>query len=172
VFDASDLTGQDLLLKQNPRLILQYSVQLEESGNAANLRRFTITSATYDESLDRFTTRVDPAGPGLSSFQVAGSIDASLVPHFLRVVNNGILDSYAVDTSVRVLFDATKIDPQTGGPDEVNTHGLTDDITDLNLDAWDFFRFQVEFDLDTNSQGVNLSTPKPGLHILRVTFGF
>ena len=134
VFDASGLAGQDLLLKDNPRLILEYSVQLEESGVPTNAQRFRITAAEYDGTLDRLVTFLDPAGPGLSSFVVGGSIDASLVPHFLRVVNNGILDSYAADTSIRLVFDATKIDPLTGGPDEVNSHGFTEDVSLLNID--------------------------------------
>jgi len=172
VFDASGLAGQDLLLKENAQLILQYSVQLEESGDPTNAQRFTITAAEYDGIFDRLVTHVDPTGPGLSSFVVGGSIDASLVPHFLRVVNNGILDSYAADTSIGMRFDATKIDPLTGGPDEANANGFTDDISVLNTDDWDFFRFQVEFDLDTDSNGVDLATDRPGLHLLRVTFGF
>ena len=98
-------------------------------------------------------------------------MEASLVPHFLRVLTNGIADSYPEDTSVRISFDATKINPLTGLPSE-DSHGLTNDIGDLNFDAWDFFRFQVEFDLDTDSNGLDLSTDRPGLDILSVTFGF
>ncbi|MEE8466928.1 MAG: hypothetical protein V3T22_00635, partial [Planctomycetota bacterium] len=172
VFAAAGLSGQDLLLKDNPRLILGYSAQLEQSSDPTNAQRFTITAVEYDAALDRFVTHVDPAGPRLSSFVAAGPIDASLVPHFLRVVNDGILDSYATDTSIGLMFDATKIDPLTGGPDEANAFGFTQDISLLNADDWDFFRFQVEFDLDTDVDGVDLSTARPGLDILRVTFGF
>ena len=64
------------------------------------------------------------------------------------------------------------MDPLSGQPDEVVAHGFTPDITDLNADVWDFFRFQVEFDLDTDSTGVDIATPRPGLDILRIDFGF
>ena len=159
------------MLKANPRLLLDYSVQLEESGDPTNFQRFRITAAEYDESNDRLVTHVDANGPELPKFQ-AGSIDASLVPHFLRMLTSGVADAYPTDTGVKVLFDATKIDPLSGMPDEFGAHGFTADITDLNDDAWDFFRFQVEFDLDTDSTGVDITTPRPGLDILRIDFGF
>ena len=171
VFDAAGLGAQDLMLKANPRLLLEYSVQLEEAGNPTNFQRFRITAAEYDASSDRLVTHVDANGPELTDFQ-AGSIDAALVPHFLRVLTSGIEDAYPFDTAVKVLFDATKIDPLSGGPDEAGAHGFTADIADLNSDDWDFFRFQVEFDLDTDGTGVEITTPRPGLDILRIDFGF
>jgi len=170
-FDASGLAGQDLMLKANPQLLLDYSVQLEETGDPTNFERFRIAAAEYDAGNDRLVTHVDANGPELTKFQAA-SIDAGLVPHFLRLVTNGIMDAYSSDTGVKVRFDATKVDPLTGLPDEFGTHGFTPDITDLNADAWDFFRFQVEFDLDTDSTGVEFTTPRPGLSILRIDFGF
>ncbi|MEE8467857.1 MAG: hypothetical protein V3T22_05350, partial [Planctomycetota bacterium] len=146
VFDAAELTGQDLTLKANPQLLLDSSVQLEETGDPTNFQRFRITAAEYDADGDQLVTHVDANGPELTKFQ-ASSIEASLVPRFLRVLSSGIVDAYPTDTGVKVLFDATKIDPLTGLPDESEAHGFTADITDLNGDAWDFFRFQVEFDL-------------------------
>jgi len=171
VFDASEFSGQDLMLKDNPQLLLDYSVQLEETGVPTNFQRFQITAAEYDGSNDWLVTHVDANGPDLGKFQ-AGSIDASLVPHFLRLLTSGIADAYPSDTGVKVRFDATKIDPLTGLPDEVGAFGFTADIADLNSDAWDFVRFQVEFDLDTDSTGVDITTPRPGLDILRIDFGF
>ena len=159
------------MLKANPRLLLEYSVQLEETGDPTNFQRFRITAAEYDASSDRLVTHVDANGPLLTKFQ-AGSIAARLVPHFLRVLTDGIADAYSTDTGVKVLFDATKVDPLTGQPDVAGAHGFTPDITDLNADTWDFFRFQVEFDLDTDSTGVEITTPRPGLDILRIDFGF
>ena len=47
-----------------------------------------------------------------------------------------------------------------------------EDVDELNLEAWDWIRFQVEFDLDTVGAGVTLATPKPALQHLRVSFRF
>ncbi|MEE8468095.1 MAG: hypothetical protein V3T22_06545, partial [Planctomycetota bacterium] len=171
VFDAASLAGADLLLKQNPQLLLEYSVQLADALDPKILQRFRITAAEYEASNDLFVTHVDPNDQRLTEFAAAGTVKASLVPHFLRVLTNGIMDLYPADTSVQLAFDATKVDPITGLPSEAS-HGFTNDISDLNFDDWDFFRFQVEFDLDLDSNGVDLSTPRPGLDILRVTFGF
>ena len=62
---------------------------------------------------------------------------------------------------------ATKYRTATGHGDE-----LTRDIGDLNLEAWDYFRFQVIFDLDTAGGGVNPTAPRPSLDHLRVQFEF
>ena len=97
---------------------------------------------------------------------------ASLLPHFVRVLTDGILDAYPLDTSVQVRFDATTIDPLTGLPSEGLAHGFTSSIEDLNLGSWDYFRFQVEFDLDTDGSGVDPTGQRPGLDLLRVSFGF
>ena len=45
-------------------------------------------------------------------------------------------------------------------------------MTDLNESAWDWIRFEVEFDLDTQGDGVNLDTPRPALEHLRLPFRF
>ena len=129
----------------------------------------------YDFDTDTLLVTVTGSDPiaieGLSSEQIS----LSLVPHMFRVETSDLQGSLPADTSVTVLFDATKL-TQDGSsqPDEAQAHGFTSDITDLNADDWDFFRFQVLFDLNASGApgGVNLSTPRPSLQFLRIPFGF
>ena len=175
VFDASGLAGADLLYKDNPALLRSFTVELvDEADPLNNFQRFAISSVSYDAALDRLNCHVDPSGPALTSFTAAGDVQASLRPHWFRVLTSGIADSYPSDTAVEVMFNATKIDPLTGGPDEdVGVmSGLTPDIGQLNLVDWDFVRFQVIFNLDVDGDGVNLSTPTPGLAHLRISYDF
>ena len=175
VFDASGLAAEDDVYTLNPELLRNFSVKLDKGAD--NVRFFVIVDASYDEVNDQLRCSVDASGQALDEFGAIGD-DVSLVPHFIRVLTDGILDSYPEDTAIFVRFDATKIDPVTGDPSETASFSsvngdLTADITDLNLDkGWDFVRFQVEFDLDTQGGGVDLNSPRPGLDHLRTPFRF
>ena len=168
VFDASGLTGDDEIYKRNAVLTRNFSIKLFEPGNeATNFKRFSIVSASYDPGTDRL---IAVTAGGLNTFNPPGGVEVSLVPHFFRMVTNDVVDSYPPGTEVRVLFDATRADAQ-GMPSEnpATVHGFTADISELNDESWDFFRFRVEFDLGS---GVSQSTPRPALQFLRVPFEY
>ena len=120
---------------------------------------------------------MDANGASLNTFLPVGDTQVAIVPHFVRVLTEGILDSYPADTAVTLLFDATNIDSLTGLPDEGASFSaingsLTPDITALNAADWDFVRFLVEFDLNTSGGSVNLDTPRPGIDLMRISFRF
>ncbi len=52
-----------LMLESNPRLLLGYSVQLEETGDPANFQGFRVAAAGYDVSGDRLVMHVYAEGP-------------------------------------------------------------------------------------------------------------
>ena len=171
VFDASGLAPTDQLYKDNPALVKAFSVQLSDTADVNNFQRFTVSAASYDADSDRLTCQVDPSGPSLVSFVPGGDALVALIPHHVRVVTSGVFDSYPVDTEVTVRFDATKIDPLVGGPSDQSL-GFTEDLSALNAQDWDYVRFQVEFDLDLDGNGIDLTTPRPALDHLRISFEF
>jgi hypothetical protein len=172
VFDGGLLGPDDQLYLENTNLLRQFTVQLVDTDDATNFESFRVVAAAYDDGSGELTLSVDPNGPGLDEFLAGGPIEASLVPHWFRMVTLGVADSYPQDTVVTVFFEGTGTDPLTGGPDEVNTSGEVTVIDDLNLQNWDFVRFRVEFNLDEDGNGVDLSTPRPALDHLRFSFTF
>lgn len=171
VFDASDMAeGQEVYL-ENTALLRNATVLLEDAADPGHFRHFAVASACFDATADRIACHVAPSEGSPESFVASGGVLASLVPHDLRVVTSGLADSYPESSSVRVRFDATKAGPD-GLPDESAAAGFTADVEALNADAWDFFRFQVDFDLDAKNAGLTPATPRPGLDHLRVSFRF
>lgn len=177
VVDASGLGAGDEMYAENPALLRNFSVELSDTGDANNTKLFTIASAEYDQLNDWLVCSVDANGASLDTFLPVGDTQVAIVPHFVRVLTEGILDSYPADTAVTLLFDATNIDSLTGLPDEGASFSaingsLTPDITALNAADWDFVRFLVEFDLNTSGGSVNLDTPRPGIDLMRISFRF
>ena len=176
--DASGLAAEDSRYRENPALLRRATVRLEDSLDADLYAHYVVVSAAYDSDGDRFEVSVDPNGPNPSGFVVTGEVLATLVPHTVRVETAGITDSYPADNEIIIEYDATVNDPITGLPSATlsysATHGdeLTQDIGDLNAEAWDYFRFKVIFDLDTGGGGVNPTAPRPSLDHLRVQFDF
>lgn len=177
VVDADELAGDDVVYAENPALLRNFSVRLGDTGDPNNTRFFTIATAEYDDANGWLLCHIDAAQDTLTSFVAVGDVEVSVVPHFVRVLTDGILDAYPADTAVTVLFDATTLDTLTGLPSDADSYSetngmLTPDVDDLNADDWDFIRFQVEFDLNTSGGSVNLETPRPGIDILRFSFRF
>jgi len=188
VFDASGLTGSDTeLYRRNPELLRLFSVKVYETANEAgnfHYRSIAVVGSAeegleawesgYDFDTDTLLVTVS----GTDSIEIAGlaagETSLSLVPHRFRVVTSELQGSLPDDTSITIQFDATKLTQDgSGEPDEAQAIGFTADIDDLNGDDWDFFRFQVLFDLDANATGsINLSTPRPALEFLRIPFAF
>ncbi|MCA9001390.1 MAG: hypothetical protein KDB61_05675, partial [Planctomycetes bacterium] len=160
-------------------------------ANPNLLKNFSIVLTDALESVEFLVQDVDMRASGLTFLYVgggdnliddfintaSGTVSASLRPNFFRVSSQGIVNNYAPNTGIRIRFDATMLGPD-GLPDESvsfsSTNGAqpTADITDLNGQNWDLFRFQVEFDLNTSGGGVNPLAPRPALEFLRVPFTF
>ena len=187
VFDASGLTGADTVLyRRNPELLRLFSVKVYETGNEAGNFQYRSIAAvgTSEAGLEQYATGYDfdtdtllvtVAGADPIGIEGVTDISVSLVPHMFRVETSDLPGSLPADTSITLLFDATKLTQDgSGEADEAQAHGFTADITDLNNDDWDFFRFQVVFDLNASGApgGVNLGTPRPTLRFLRVPFAF
>jgi hypothetical protein len=166
VLDASAMAAVDDMYKQNTQLLRGFSVKLEDGAVPLTYQFYVITSATYDSTLDRLTCAMDVNGPMPGNFVASGQVMVSLVPHWLRVITNGVHDSFPAESEVQLRFDATKIDPTTGLP-SATTAGWTFDVNDLNGDQWDFIRVQIEFEIE-----LDVTAPRPGLDHLRISYEF
>ena len=176
--DASGLAAENGRYAENPALLRRASLRLEDSLDADISQLYTVLSASYDAASLRFELHLDPNGPNPSEFPATGDALATLVPQTVRVVTEGILDSYPDKANIVLQYDATVWDTVLGTPSEDLSYSaqngdLTEDLGDLNSgNLWDFIRFKVIFDLDALETGVDPSTPKPGLDSLRLQFEF
>ena len=173
-----DLQGEDARYRDNPALLRRATVLFQDTGSADHFVNYVIAHASYDGDTDRFELWVDPSGPDPSGFFPEGQIEASLVPRTVRLETSGIMDAYPENNAVILEYDATLVDQVTGLPSEALSYSkangdlLTEDLEDLNSSNWDFFRFQVIFDLDIGGVGVHPTSPRPAVDHLRVQFEF
>ncbi|MFT5057353.1 MAG: hypothetical protein ACI89E_000117 [Planctomycetota bacterium] len=161
--------------KANPNLLKGFHVVLD---NGITSRNFSVAGARWQpaDKLEIFLGGTENfIDDYLSS--AGGTPTVSLRPNFFQVSSQGVVNNYAPNTGVRIRFDATMLGPD-GEPDESVSFSSTNaaqpasDITDLNAQNWDVFRFRVEFDLNTGGGGVNPLDPRPSLEFLRMPFTF
>ncbi len=171
---AAGLAAEDAIYTENPQLMRGFTIKLEDASDTTVFQHYSIVDATYDSAGDTLTFSLDPNGENPATFLSGGAIQAYLVPHFVRLITNGVFDSYPDATEVSVSFDAATIDTTTGAI--TNVHGFTPDISDLfppaNSTAWDVFRFRAHFNIDKDGGDIDITTPKPALDHLRVHFTF
>jgi hypothetical protein len=172
VLNAAGLVGDNDAYKRNPALLREFVLRLEDSASSSHALEFQVAFAVYDAARDVLSVTVFPAGQNdLTDLEPAGSTLVSLIPFFTRVTTAGSPLQYPSDSAVTITFEATTADSE-GNPNEGVTTGEVGDITDLNLDDFDFFRFRVRMNLSVSGQSVNQLTPRPGLEFLRVPFRF
>jgi hypothetical protein len=173
--------SNDVYLR-TPALLEDCTVRLSVVQTPTNFEDFDIAHAEYDEggpgSGDEAlrVTVTTERGP-LTDFNPGGSgtIALRLMPRFFQVVTNGLPRFLPETAYVRVQFQAAA-DNGIGAPDEQNPLvDWTSDITQFNAlpaGALQFFRYEVEFDLDAAAQGVTADTEPVTLDFLKIPFVF
>jgi hypothetical protein len=175
--------SNDLYLR-TPQLMEDGVVRLALQGNPASATSFSIVRALLDpgaagpgdETLDLIVSRSGPQT--LQSYldvnAPQGVVEYAILPRFFRVSTEGIDGALPNSSFVRVLFQATR-DNGIGLPDPTPVVDWTADLSKFNVRApgeIQFFRFEVEFDLDANAEGVTADTVPVALDFLRVPFVF
>ncbi len=173
--------SDDVYLR-TPALLQDCAVRMHIPLNPANFEDFTIAQAVYlegaeapgDEALrvtvggTRALTAFNPTGAdGVTGYQ--------LLPRFFQVITNGIVDSLPSTAFVSVRFQAAK-DNGAGAPDESDLlQNWTSDITQFNnkpAGLLQYFRYEVEFDLDKDGVGISADTEPVTLDFLKIPFVF
>jgi hypothetical protein len=171
--------SNDVYLR-TPALLEDCAVRLAVVATPSNFEDFDVAAADYDEGdagpgdeLLRVTVTSE-RGP-LSAFNPGAATSLALVPRFFRVVTNGLPGNLPTTAFVRVQFQAAA-DNGIGAPDEANPLvDWTADIAQFNAlpaGALQFFRYEVEFDLDAAAQGVTADTEAVTLDFLKIPFVF
>jgi hypothetical protein len=148
-------------------------------GSPELQERFNVNEASYDEAGFVLALETDDSFNGdLRDFvenAEGGTVSAQLIPRFFRIVTNGVEDALPDSAFVRIRFQAARADP-AGNPDEANLLlDWTGDVSQFNQlapGAIQFFRFEVEFELDALSQGITIDTEPIEIDFLRVPFRF
>ncbi len=175
---TSDISN-DVYLR-TPALLEDCAVRMFIDGNEQNFEDFPIVQAAYDDLAPGFEAlRVTvSAGRPLTAFNPTGAdgtTGVKLLPRFFQVVTNGIQNSLPITAFVSLRFQAAK-DNGAGAPDEANLlQDWTSDIRDFNSKApgaLQFFRYEVEFDLDKDGVGISADTEPVTLDFLKIPFLF
>jgi hypothetical protein len=168
--------SNDIYLR-TPALLHDCAVRLLTSPT--NFEDFAIVHASYSEGLpaagdELLTIRVTTERGPLTAFGGPGTEGLQLRPRFFGVVTNGLSASLPSTAFVRILFQAAR-DNGSGQPDAVPLVDWTADISQFNqtpLGALQFFRYEVEFNLDADAQGVTRDTAPVELEFLKIPFVF
>ena len=170
--------SNDLYLR-TPALLVDCVVRLFDARAPANHEDFSIADARYDEGAsaagDETLRLVVGGGRPLTAFASSGALGFELLPRFFRVQTGGLADALPDSAFVKLRFQAAAANG-AGLPDEGQP--LTAWITDLRRfnelapGALQFFRFEVEFDLDARAQGLSPHTEPVRLDFLKIPFVF
>src|SRR6185436_13916601 len=128
-------------------------------------------STAGDESL----RLVVGGGRALTAFVPAGPTAFQLLPRFFHVQTGGLADALPDTAFVKLRFQAAAANG-AGLPDEAQP--LTPWTADIRLfnalppGALQFFRYEIEFDLDAQSQGLRAGTKPVHLDFFKLPFAF
>lgn len=167
--------SNDLYLR-TPALMEDFILRLSAAMNALDFR---VSAATYLEGSaapgdEELRLTVVDEGIDLQDFLDANDgVRYQLIPRFFRVTTAGMPDTVSSNSFVRVLFQAAK-DDGNGLPDEISPLvDWTGDISAFNsVNELQFFRFEVEFELNQAGGAVPSDTQPISLDFLRIPFVF
>jgi len=174
--------SNDIYLR-TPALLRDCAIRMRVVTIPTNFEDFTIASASYDEGSanpgdEKLLITVSSDRGPLTAFNTndaVGPTGFQLLPRFFLVTTNGLDNSLPTTALVRIRFQAA-VDNGIGAPDEANPLvDWTSDISEFNskpAGALQFFRYEVEFDLDAAAQGVTASTVPVKLDFLKIPFVF
>ena len=166
----------DDLYLRTPLLLKNFLLRLAAVEDPATEQDFEVTWGDYDDAAVALTLTVDTGHGTLAAFlaDAAGlTVRYELIPRFFRVATGDVPDALPDTARVMITFDATGAD-QFGNPVDDPAQFLiekTTDLSDFNAlepGALRFFRFHVEFGLDT----MDADTEPLSLDFLRIPFRF
>ena len=164
----------DIYLR-TPALLHNFAVELVETGNPTNSLSYSVISAQYNNADKTLDLTLDSAVKTVGEFTASISAEYSLIPRFFRVRTDGLPDYLPSSAFVKIFFEGAR-DDGFGNPDEANLlvskTANIDDFNGVGSGELQFFRFEVEFDLDAAGNGVTPETKPISLDFLRIPFRF
>ncbi|MEQ1892257.1 MAG: hypothetical protein ABL998_06925, partial [Planctomycetota bacterium] len=174
--------SNDIYLR-TPALLRDFALRLRIEEVPGNFEDFPIVDASYDEGGPSAGDEVlrlvatTERGP-LTAFNAGGTLGTTgfqLIPRFFLVRTEGLDNALPTTSFVRLKFQATDANV-LGAPDEQSLLvDWTADISQFNAlpaGALQFFRFEIEFDLDSQAAGVSANTVPVTLDFLKIPFVF
>jgi hypothetical protein len=167
--------SDDIYLR-NPALLRNFILRL---AGTSDQQDFNVASGSYSDADVVLRITVSTGAESLESFVDSqggpGNVTFELIPRFFRA-RTGTQPDVIPDTAyVKILFQATGAGPD-GLPDDENpVVDWTPDINELSAagaGTVDFFRWEVEFNLDSAGAGLTVDTVPISLDFLRVQFSF
>lgn len=172
--------SNDLYLR-NPALLRDFVLRLSVASVTEDFR---VAGAEYDEGADNnpndqaLTMTATEEGTDLQDFidenTSLGTVRYTLLPRYFRVLTAGEEGRIPTSSYVRILFQATGADTN-GQPNATPLVDWTADISQFNsvtAGELQFFRFEVEFELNDGGMSVPPDTEAVSLDFLRIPFVF
>jgi hypothetical protein len=155
--------GQKHFLR-TPKTLLGYIFQ----PNVSAATMVEVVSASYDADSDVLTLLTEALDGAMAGI---GGSTWSLRPRFFRFATGGVNDLLPDTTAVQIQFQgAEESAPGSNVPGTPfpGTNTWTSDLADL--EGYRFIRYQVIFDIDAQSGGVNLTSPRPLMKYVKLPF--
>ena len=176
--------SNDIYLR-TPALLEDCAIRLYVAESQGNFEDFGIVAASYEEGSpslgdEVLRTTVTTERGRLTDFNTlpsTGTTALRLMPRFFQVQTGGTPDFLPETAFVRLRFQAAR-DNGAGLPDEANpltNPPWTSDLALFNqIPAGEiqFFRYEVEFDLDAMDLGISETTEAVSLEFLKIPFVF
>ena len=174
--------SNDVYLR-TPALLRDCALRLGVLETPTNVLDYDVARAEYDEGApgpgdEALRITVTAERGRLTDFNphgTQGTTTLRLQPRFFRVVTGGLSNHLPTTAYVRVRFQGAA-DNGAGRPDESNPLvDWTADVARFNAlvpGALQYFRYEVEFDLDAEAQGVTQDTIPVTLDFLKLPFVF
>jgi len=174
--------SNDIYLR-TPALLKDFALRLLVVETPGVFEDFAIASASYDEGAatlgdEILRVTVSTERGALDAFNAGGILGTTglqLMPRFFLVRTEGQDNALPTTAFVRLQFQAASAN-SLGAPDQSNPLvDWTSDIATFNTlpaGALQFFRFEVEFDLDSQAAGVSADTVPVTLDFLKIPFVF
>lgn len=120
--------------------------------------------------------QLDCAPWNLSSlYPSASAATVEITPQSFEIYTWLYRDAHHLDHRVTIRFDAARRDVD-GRPDASSAYSVTNgwatDVAQLSGGAWDFLRFEVQFELDVSGDGYSPLERSPALDFIKVPIDF
>lgn len=172
-FDAYELTVPaaslifDAKYLRNPELLVGFDVFPKAAGTKA----FQVVGAEYQRAADRLRVQTRVSDTPMTFEVDPNSPTWNIRAKFFRIETTGTRDRLPSNATIKIEFQGAN--ESAAGSNEPGTPfpGATDWTSKLSdLKGYRWIRWRMTFDLDAQSTGADLNTPRPLVDYLKLPF--